>query len=164
MDIPWQAKLSPGEKHCYLTGSKGDDGSRSWFHCETVSCKLRSSHREKRPMSEISKLFIKHSSVLETKQDFPRSLKVLSTQGRVHCPFTLPPSLRTGSSSGHSGQQGALSEQQKAEMDKEDLGPVAAAVGSRSESGATEASMDSDAMIQPLTHRHADIRYPKLHF
>lgn len=42
---------------------------------------------EKRPMSEIRKLFIKHCNVLETKQDFPRSLKMLSTQGKSPLPF-----------------------------------------------------------------------------
>lgn len=57
-----------------------------------------------------------------------------------------------------------MSEQQKAGMDREDLGPVTAVVSSSSESGATEASMDSDTVIQPLTRRHEDIRYPKLHF
>lgn len=39
------------------------------------------------PMSEIRKLFIKHCSVLETKQDFPWSLKVLSTQGKSPLSF-----------------------------------------------------------------------------
>lgn len=71
-------------------------------------------------------------------------LKCSAHRERVHCPFTLPQSLRTGSSSGHSGQQGGLSEQQKAGVDREDLGPLPAVVSSSSESGDTEAIADGD--------------------
>ena len=37
---------------------------------------------EKMPMSEMRKLLIKLCHILETKQDSPQSLKVLSTQGK----------------------------------------------------------------------------------